>query len=198
MPFGNIVVFIALIFKNKTAAALAFCLNMPFAYASLVEASALEGYDTIIYIRAQAYIWGHLLIVVGSAYAILISKIRFGLKHLLNAFIVALILFIIGNVFNILFQGLGYSTNYFYSFSSSGVPFGMFENLAPKIDILYRNSTNVFAVWDYFYSLMVVLIGIFAMLLMYGLSKVLYNLDDDANEKKQANEFIGEVRTITE
>ena len=34
--FGNIMVFFALLFKNKTLAAVAFCLNFPFAFASVV------------------------------------------------------------------------------------------------------------------------------------------------------------------
>ena len=173
--FGNIMVFIALIFKNKTAAAIAFCLNMPFAFSSLIEAGSLAAYSTIFSIRAQAYIWGHLFIVVGAVYPVLLKTIRFGLKDMLRGLFVLSIIFIMAMAMNILFNGIGYtSINYFYAFNSSGVPFEMFENLAPKFNIMFKNTTNLFVAWDYVYTMCIVVLGIVANFLMYGFSRAIY------------------------
>jgi hypothetical protein len=175
--FGNIMVFIALIFKNKTAAAIAFCLNMPFAFSSLIEATSLADYSTIFYIRAQAYIWGHLFIIVGAVYPVLLKTIRFKLRDMLRGLFVLAIIFIMAMSMNILFRGIGYtSINYFYAFDSSGVPFKMFENLAPKLDIMFRNTTNVFVSWDYVYTLCIVVLGIVSNFLMYAFSRLIYKV----------------------
>lgn len=175
--FGNIMVFLALVFKNKTLAAVAFCLNMPFAYSSLIEAEALAGYSTIWAIRPQAYIWGHLFIVVGAIYPVLLQTIKFKMKHLFKAFAVVFILFVVAMLMNILFNGIGYtSINYFYAFDSGGVPFGMFENLVPKLDIFFKNTTNLFVSWDWMYTTCIFLVGVASMWLMYGLSRYVYKI----------------------
>jgi uncharacterized membrane protein YwaF len=180
--FGNIMVFLALVFKNKTLAALAFCLNMPFAFSSLIEAQSLANYTNFFSIRAQAYFWGHLFIVVGAVYPVLLGTIRFTLKHVLRAIVVTLMIFVVAMLMNILFNGLGHtSINYFYAFDSSGVPFGMFEGLLAPLQIMFKNSSEVFVVWDWFYTFCIMLVGIVAFALMYWFSKPIYKL---AKEQK--------------
>ena len=175
--FGNIMVFLALLFKNKTIAAIAFCLNMPFAFSSLIEAQSLANYSTIFSIRAQAYIWGHLFIVVGAVYPVILSTIRFKLKHVFRAMLVVFIMFIVAMLMNILLNGIGYtSINYFYAFNSDGVPFHMFENLVAPLIILFKDTTNTFVIWDYMYTFLVMLLGVVAFGLMYLFSKPLYKL----------------------
>lgn len=49
--FGNIMVFIALVFRSKTATSIAWTLNLLAAYASLVFADSLENYSNIWSIR---------------------------------------------------------------------------------------------------------------------------------------------------
>ena len=175
--FGNIMVFLALVFKNKTIAAIAFCLNMPFAFSSLIEASSLANYSTILSIRAQAYIWGHLFIVVGAVYPVILSTIRFKLKHVFKAMLVVGIMFIVAMLMNILLNGIGYtSINYFYAFNSDGVPFQMFEHLVAPLTILFKNTANTFVVWDYTYTFIIMLLGFVSFGLMYLFSKPLYKL----------------------
>lgn len=78
--FGNIMVFVALVFRSKTAASVTWGLNLIAAFGSLIFADALEGYATILAIRPQTYIWGHILIVVGALYAVIMKIVRIDLK----------------------------------------------------------------------------------------------------------------------
>lgn len=176
--FGNIMVFLALIFKNKTLGAIAFCLNLPYAFSSLVMADTLAGYSPITWthIRAQAYIWGHLFIVIGAVYPVMLGIIKFKLKHMLKGMLVVAIMFVVGMLMNLLLNGLGWGINYFYAFDSGGVPFGFMENLAPKLNIMFKNNSTLFVAWDWLYSTLIFVLGIISFFIMYGFSKVVYNL----------------------
>lgn len=122
--FGNILVFISLIFKNKASTALLFSLNMLCAYSSLVFADSLANYSTIFCVRAQAYIWGHIFIVLGALYAVFIMKIKLTLKDYFYALIIGLVLLVPSIILNSYFRNvLGKDINYFYIYDSSGVPF---------------------------------------------------------------------------
>lgn len=174
--FGNIIVFLALVLKNKTLAAIGFTFNFPFALASLIEAEALAGYGSIWEVRAQAYIWGHLFIVLGAVYPVLLNTIRFKLKHVLKGMVVVAIIFVVAMLMNILLNGLGWNMNYFYAFDSGGVPFKMFENLAPKLEIYNKIGTELFVAWDWMYTFMVTLLGAATFFIMYYASRPLYKL----------------------
>lgn len=174
--FGNILVFIALIFKNKTAAALAFCFSMPFAFASLIEATVLANYSSVLVIRAQAYIWGHLLIIVGAVYPVLLNTIKFKLRNVFKGIFVLSIIFVIAMLMNLLLNGLGWNINYFYAFDSGGVPFNFLENLIPKLDLVIVYTSELFVSWDYMYTICMAGIGLFINFIMYLFSRVIYKL----------------------
>lgn len=170
--FGNIMVFIALVFRSKIATSILWTLNMLAAFASLVVADALTGYTDIYCIRAQAYIWGHLFIVLGALYAVGLKIVRIDFKSFLYGIGILLLLFNAAVVLNSYFNDvLGYSINYFYVYNSSGVPF----------DFLYigeRAHYGWFTI-NWIYTLSVA--GIFLVLLyaIYNIQKLFYHNDKD-------------------
>lgn len=122
--FGNIMVFIALVFRSKIATSILWTLNILAAFASIVYADALTGYLDVYCIRAQAYIWGHLFIVIGGLYAVLMKIVRIDFKSFLWGLLVLLLLFIPAVILNSYFNDiLGYSIKYFYVYNSDSVPF---------------------------------------------------------------------------
>lgn len=166
---GNIFVFVSLVFKNKVAASVAFCFNLVFALSSFVVADALEGYSSIFQIRAQAYIWGHLLIVVGALYPVMLGYIKFNKKHTLIGVGVVLVLCLISIVANTIFNDLlGESINYFYIYNSKGVPFGFIYNLGSPVTI------GSWFTFNPVYVAGVMAIGIVAIALFHLLSKAIY------------------------
>ena len=131
--FGNIMVFISLVFRSKIATAIAWSLNLLAAAASLIVADALTGYADIFVIRAQAYIWGHLFIVLGSLYAVIFKIVRINIKSFLIGLGVVALLLIPSIILNSYFNDvLGYSINYFYVYNSHGVPFEFIDALAAR------------------------------------------------------------------
>ena len=170
--FGNIMVFIALVFKSKIATSILWTLNLLAAYASLVFADALEGYQTIWCIRAQAYIWGHIFIVLGGLYAVILKVVRIDFKSFLWGLGVLVLLVIPAIILNSYFNDvLGYSINYFYLYNSNGVPF----------EFLYigdRAQYGWFTI-NWIYTLSV--IGIFIVLMygIYNIQKLFYIKDKE-------------------
>lgn len=170
--FGNIMVFISLVFRSKTATSIAWTLNLLAAYASLVFADSLENYTTLASIRAQAYIWGHMFIVIGALYAVLLKIVRIDFKSFLCGIGVLVLLLIPSIILNSYFNDvLGYHINYFYIYNSDGVPF----------EFLYvgeRAKYGWFTI-NWVYTLSV--IGIFLVLMygIYNLQKLLYLKDKD-------------------
>lgn len=167
--FGNIVVFVALAFRNKTAAAMAWTLNLIPAFSSLVIADALANYKTVLAIRPQAYIWGHYLIIIGALYPVILSTIKFERKHFYQSLAIGTGLFVVSLVLNTVFNDLlNMSINYFYAYNSSGVPFQMFYNLAAPITIGSWFTINLV------YVLFLVILGLTVIWLMYGASRLVY------------------------
>ncbi|MGM9858364.1 MAG: hypothetical protein ACI311_03845 [Bacilli bacterium] len=170
--FGNIMVFIALVFRSKIATSIVWSLNLLCAFASLVYADALVGYSTILCIRAQAYIWGHLLIVVGALYAVIFKIVRIDLKSFFYGMGVVFCLLIPAIILNSYFNDvLGYSINYFYVYDSHGVPF----------EFLYigeRAHYGWFTI-NWFYTLSVIIIFSGLMFGIYNIQKLFYLKDKD-------------------
>lgn len=169
--FGNIMVFIALVFRSKIATSILWSLNVLAAYASLVYADALEGYANIFgSIRSQAYILGHVFIVLGGLYAVILKIVRINFKSFLWGLGVLVLLLIPSIILNSYFNDvLGYSVNYFYVYNSDGIPF----------EFLYvgeRAKYGWFTI-NWIYTLSVV--GIFIVLLygIYNLQKLFYLKD---------------------
>src|SRR5690554_1198549 len=63
---ANFMMLLASFKKRKVIGAIAWCLNFPAAFVSLVFADSLTNYSNILNIQGLAYISGHMLIVVGG------------------------------------------------------------------------------------------------------------------------------------
>lgn len=173
--FGNIMVFISLIFRSKIATSVAWSLNMFATYSSIVFADSLTHYGNILTdIRAEAYVWGHLLIVVGAAYAVLLKVVRIDIKSFLYGLLVLVMLVIPSIILNPYFNNVkGNGINYFYIYNSNGVPF----------EFLWNDSfTHSYGSWfqiNYVYTFSV--IGIFLVIIfgIYCSQKLFYLHDKD-------------------
>lgn len=170
--FGNIMVFIALVFRSKTATSILWTLNLLAAFASLIFADSLANYTNVGSIRAQAYIWGHMFIVIGALYAVILKIVRIDFKSFLIGIGVLVILLIPSIILNSYFNDvLGYSINYFYIYNSNGVPF----------EFLYigeRAKYGWFTI-NWAYTIFIILIFLVLMYLIYLTQKLLYLKDKD-------------------
>ena len=174
--FGNIMVFLALVFKSKTATAVSFSLNMIWAFVSHIEAQSLSHYNDVFSIRAQAYIWGHMLIVIGSLYAVLLKIVRIKWKDFGFGCIVIIALLIPSIIMNSYFNdfraGEFNHINYFYIYDSEGVPF---EFLYGIVD---RSKYGWFTI-DWVYTAGVFGIGLAIMFFIYSFHHLVYIKDKD-------------------
>lgn len=134
--FGNIAVFFSLVFNVKAATAMALCFNLLPAFSSLVVADALLGYQSIFQVRAQAYIWGHLFIIIGALYPLIVGMYKFNLKNVLHSMYTVTGLLAISIIANTFFNDfLSLRANYFYIYDSRGVPFDLFYNITKPVTI---------------------------------------------------------------
>ena len=135
--FGNIVVFIALVFKSKTASAIAWSLNLAAAFSSIVLADSLAKYENVWDVLPQCYIWGHLLIVLGALYPVILKEIRMDLKSFFYGLAILFVLLIVAIVLNSYFNDVvgkdrDWFINYFYIYNSKGVPFDFIYDLGTR------------------------------------------------------------------
>ncbi len=170
--FGNIMVFISLVFRSKISTSIIWSLNLFAAFASLIFADSLANYNTIWCIRAQAYIWGHLLIVVGALYAVMLKIVRIDFKSFLYGIGVIFILLIPAIILNSYFNDVkGYSINYFYIYNADGVP----------LEFLYIGERAKYGWFTINWIYTISMILIFAVLLygIYNIQKLFYRKDKD-------------------
>jgi hypothetical protein len=151
--FANFVLLFAFIKNNKNLFGLAFLFNLPLAYLSLVFADGLENYSTIINFRGQAYIWGHMLIVIITLYAYLSGFIKVDLKRYLSVAKLVTFLYILSAFVNNIFRiFLDAPSNYFYTeHPEKGTPLEFFYSLGNvsniggfEINIAYMISLLLF------------------------------------------------------
>ena len=185
--FGNIMVFIALVFRSKIATSILWCLNLLAAFSSLIVADSLANYTDFFCIRAQAYLWGHLFIVIGALYAVLLKIVRIDFKSFLWGIFVLVLLLIPSIILNSYFNDvLGYNINYFYIYNSNGVPF----------EFLYvgeRATYGWFTInWIYTISLIVIfsilMFGIFCIQKLFYLKDKNYKTYNIFQKNKQINQ----------
>ena len=69
---GSIITGLALITKRKWMMATSFCFHIMPALLAMVFADALANYDTLLAIRPQTYVWGHILIIVCALYGMFV------------------------------------------------------------------------------------------------------------------------------
>lgn len=134
---ANFVLLYAFIKKSDLAFGCAFLFNMIFAYFSLVFADGLENYSSIINFRGQAYIWGHIIIVVISIYAYLEGFVKVDLKKLFKINLILSFFYLLSIVINNLFRiYTGETSNYYYTHhAQSGTPLDIIWNLGEVVQI---------------------------------------------------------------
>lgn len=164
---GSIVAGLALILKKKWLISTAFCFNMIPAFLAMVFADALVNYDTLLKIRPQTYIWGHIFIIVCSLYGILIIKPNFKKKDLISSLIFVGSMAIVAIICNSLFRTfLSWEPNYFYLFNYDGTPLKFLYNVLPS-SVYGWFEIN----WFYTVVLLIFFTGVF--IVMFYLSKLI-------------------------
>lgn len=129
---GSIIVGLALILKKKWLLLVSFCFNMIPAILAMVFADSLANYDTLLKIRPQTYIWGHIFIVVGALYGMFVYDSNFEKKDLFKSLIFVGICLVFAILCNNTFRlWFGWEPNYFYLFNYSGTPLKFLYNAVP-------------------------------------------------------------------
>ena len=169
---GSLVAGLALITKCRWLIATAFCFNTVPAVLAMIFADSLANYDTLLKIRPQTYIWGHILIVVCALYGIAILLPKFRKKDLYYSFAFVGTASIVAIICNSLFRAtLGWEPNYFYLYDYKGTPLKFLYNALPTSHIGWFNIN-----WLYTLTLIVVFIAVFIALFMIA-RQVIKRLD---------------------
>jgi len=164
---GSIIVGLALILKKKWLLLVSFCFNMLPAILAMLFADSLANYDTILKLRAQAYIWGHIFIVVGALYGIFVYKNTFTKRDLLYSLIFVSTCLIVAILCNNLFRlWFNWAPNYFYLFNYKGTPLKFLYNAIPV-------STYGWFEINWLYTLTLILVFIIVYILLYFVAKKL-------------------------
>lgn len=130
---GSLVAGFALIFKKKWLLLTSFCFNLVPAFLAMVFADSLANYDTLWAIRPQAYVWGHILIVVCALYGILVLRPKFNKYDLIKSLVFVFIMCVAAIICNSLFRKLfDWSPNYFYLFNYKGTPLKFLYDVFPS------------------------------------------------------------------
>ena len=120
---GSIVAGLALLFKKKWLILTSFCFHMIPAILAMVFADALANYDTLLKIRPQTYVWGHIFIIVCALYALLVYRPKLCRKDLFQSLGFVGVMALAAILCNSLFRAkLGWEPNYFYLFNYEGTP----------------------------------------------------------------------------
>ena len=164
---GNIVTGLALISKKKWLILTAFGFNMIPAFLAMIFADSLANYDTILTIRAQSYVWGHIFIIVCALFALLnyLPKLEKKDLYLSMGFVGSLAF--VGIICNSLFRRLfDWTPNYFYLFDYKGTPLKFLYTALPTSRYGWFEIN-----WLYTGTLLAVFIGVFIG--MYHLAKLI-------------------------
>ena len=164
---GSLIVGLALIFKRKWLLLVSFCFNLTPALLAMVFADSLANYDTLLKIRPQTYVWGHIFIVVGALYGLCLYKNEFTKKDLVKSFFFILPCLIVAIICNSAFRAwLGWEPNYFYLFNHKGTPLKFLYTATPSSKFGWFEIN-----WLYTLTLIAVFIGVY--LLLYLLAKLI-------------------------
>lgn len=159
---GSIIVGLALIFRSKWLLLTGFCFNLIPAILAMVFADALANYDTILKIRPQTYIWGHIFIVVGAVYGVCAYNKEFKFKNALGSLFFVFLCTGGAVLCNNLFRAwYGWEPNYFYLYNSEGTPLSFLYNVIPT------STYDWFSInWVYTGSLVGVFVAVFLILFL--------------------------------
>ena len=161
--FANFVLLFAFLKDNKPMFALAFALNLPAAFASIVFANGLENYATLICLRGIAYILGHALIVFLTLWAWLSGFVVINKGILSKTILIMLILYISAVVVNNLLVLTGITPNYFYTLRpENGTPLEIFFKWGTTVKIGFLEFNPV-------YLFLSAIFGFIVVVIFYGL-----------------------------
>ena len=162
---GSIITGLALIFKKKWLIAVSVCFNMIPAILAMIFADSLANYDTLLAIRPQTYIWGHIFIVVCALYGLLIHLPKFNKKDLAFSLSFVGIMCVTAILCNSIFRvTLNWEPNYFYLFNYKGTPLKFLYNALPT-------STYGWFTINWFYTLTLILVFSIVFVILFYLSK---------------------------
>ncbi len=154
---GSLVAGLALIFRKNWMILTAFCFNMIPAFLAMVFADSLVNYDTLLSIRPQTYIWGHIFIVVCALYGIFIFLPKLQKKDLFVAISFVSSASVVAIICNSAFRALlDWTPNYFYLYDYTGTPLKFLYNAFPA-SVYGWFSIN----WFYTITLFTVFVGVF-------------------------------------
>jgi uncharacterized membrane protein YwaF len=165
--FANFVLLWAFWKNDRVTFALAYCLNLPAALMSILFANSLENYTTLLTFRAQAYLWGHMLIVATTLFAFLNGFVRIDGKTFGRTALLMLGLYagglVISNVLNAVF---GFSANYFYALRpEGGTPLELFYDWGTTYSLGFFQINPV-------YLMLTAAVGATVVSAFYGLYRV--------------------------
>ena len=167
---GSIVAGLALILKKKWLINTAFCFNMIPAFLAMVFADSLANYDTLLKIRPQTYVWGHILIIVCALYGLIMYKPKLSKQDFIYSISFVGCMSVIAIICNSLFRTLfNWEPNYFYLYNYEGTPLKFLYDITPP-SIYGWFSIN----WFYTFTLLLVFVAVFIGL--YFLAKHISNL----------------------
>ena len=155
---GSLVAGLALLLRSKCLITTAFCFNMIPAFLAMVFADSLANYDTLLKIRPQTYVWGHIFIIVCALYGIFVLLPKLTKKDLFGALGFILVMSIVAIVCNSAFRALwAWEPNYFYLYNYKGTPLKFLYTALPT------STYGWFSInWFYTLTLFAVFVAAFA------------------------------------
>lgn len=177
---GSVIAGLALITRKKVLLVTSFCFHLIPAFLAMLFADSLANYSTLLAIRPQTYVWGHIFIVVCALYGVIVLLPELTKRDLMYsiAFIGAMsvVAIICNSAFRVAFQ---WNPNYFYLYDYSGTPLRFLYDVFPP-------STYGWFTINWFYVL--VLFGFFigAFVGMFFLAKLLVKVFGKQKNKKEA------------
>ena len=154
---GSLVAGLALILRKKWLIATSFCFHLIPAFLAMVFADSLANYDTLLKIRPQTYIWGHIFIVVCALYSVLVYLPKLMKRDLLYSTAFVGSMSVAAIVCNSAFRAwLGWEPNYFYLYNHKGTPLKFLYAAVPT------STYGWFTInWLYAITLFVVFVAVF-------------------------------------
>lgn len=174
---GSIIAGLALLLKKNWLTLTAFCFNTIPAFLAMVFADSLANYDTLLKIRPQTYIWGHIFIIVCALYALLVYRPVLTGRDLGKPLVFVGIMACAAVICNSLFRvAFGWEPNYFYLFNYEGTPLKFLYNAFPP-------SVYGWFEINWFYTGVLILVFVGAFVGMYFLARFLVSKVSSARSK---------------
>ncbi|HRS31185.1 MAG TPA: YwaF family protein [Bacilli bacterium] len=171
--FANFVLLFAFWKKSDVLFALAFCLNLPAAFISIIFANSLENYTTLVSFRAQAYLWGHMLIVSITLWALLNDFIHITNKSLIKTLLFIGAIYLVAIPVDTIMEAItDKQANYFYAlYPEEGTPLEWFYDISEPVKILGMTFRPL-------YLLLTALLGLVVVMVFYGFYLFYYFLKE--------------------